>query len=226
MPAQPKVTKWALAPTLGTSPRLGVPVIRHGFWGPPPRAIHGAGRLTRHPCRLTPQIHAEFRPACLTGRLGSRSKARSKAEQQQQQSRGAKLPSPVGAGLPAMAAGQSIDLSTDTSSSQRCGGPPNQCRMRGMPSLGEAPSGGARVFCLLSRSTKVSRCKSGTNSRHYKKRICTQSRPIAEQCCTQQTPSAVAAPSQYSCASKAARHRSYPQSFHSQALPHPLHPQN
>ena len=106
------------------------------------------------------------------------------------------------------------------------GGPTEQCLTAGMPSLGEAPSGGARVFCLLSRSTKVSRCKGGTNSRHYKKRICTQSRPIAEQCYTHQTPSAVAAPSQYSCASKAARHRSYPQSFHSQALPHPLHPQN
>ena len=31
----PKVTKRALAPTLGTSPRLGVPVIRHGFGGAP-----------------------------------------------------------------------------------------------------------------------------------------------------------------------------------------------
>ena len=72
----PKVTKRALAPTLGTSPRLGVPVIRHGFGGPPPRAIHGAGRLNRHPCRFTPQIHAEFRPACLTGRLRSKSKAK------------------------------------------------------------------------------------------------------------------------------------------------------
>ena len=66
----------ALAPTLGTSPRLGVPVIRHEFGGPPPRAIHGAGRLNRHPCRFTPQIHAEFRPACLTGRLRSKSKAK------------------------------------------------------------------------------------------------------------------------------------------------------
>ena len=72
----PKVTKRALAPTLGTSPRLGVPVIRHEFGGPPPRAIHGAGRLNRHPCRFTPQIHAEFRPACLTGRLRSKSKAK------------------------------------------------------------------------------------------------------------------------------------------------------
>ena len=209
-------------------PRLGSACPQSGIapWARRDRPSMAVSRLPRHPCR---GAHCAI-PACghrgLTGRLGSRSKARSKAEQQQQQSRGAKLPSPVGAGLPAMAAGQSIDLSTDTSSSQRCGGPPNQCRMRGMPSLGEAPSGGARVFCLLSRSTKVSRCKSGTNSRHYKKRICTQSRPIAEQCCTQQTPSAVAAPSQYSCASKAARHRSYPQSFHSQALPHPLHPQN
>ena len=30
-----------------------------------------------------------------------------------------------------------------------CGGPPNQCRIAGMPSLGEGPSGGARAFCLL-----------------------------------------------------------------------------
>ncbi len=72
----------ALAPTLGTSLRLGVPVIRHGFGGPPPRAIHGAGRLNRHPCRFTPQIHVEFRPACLTGRLRSRSQARSRAGQE------------------------------------------------------------------------------------------------------------------------------------------------
>ncbi len=68
----------ALAPTLGTSPRLGVPVIRQVFGGPPPRAIHGAGRLNRHPCRFTPQIPVEFRPACLTGRLRSRSKARAR----------------------------------------------------------------------------------------------------------------------------------------------------
>jgi hypothetical protein len=34
------------------------------------------------------------------------------------------------------------------------------------PSLGEEPSGGARAFCLLLRFSKVSRCKSGTNSSH------------------------------------------------------------
>ena len=34
-----------------------------------------------------------------------------------------------------------------------------------MPSLGEAPSGGARAFCLLLRFSKVSRCKSGTHTR-------------------------------------------------------------
>jgi hypothetical protein len=36
-----------------------------------------------------------------------------------------------------------------------------------MPSLGEAPSVGARAFCLLLRSSKVSRRKGGTNSRRY-----------------------------------------------------------
>jgi hypothetical protein len=29
------------------------------------------------------------------------------------------------------------------------GGPPNQCRITGMPSDSEGPSGGARAFCLL-----------------------------------------------------------------------------
>jgi len=75
---RPKSNQKAFAPTLGTSPRLGVPVIRQVFGGPPPRAIHGAGRLNRHPCRFTPQIPVEFRPACLTGRPRSRSKARAR----------------------------------------------------------------------------------------------------------------------------------------------------
>ena len=69
----------ALAPTLGTSLRLGVPVIRHGFGGPPPRAIHGAGRLNRHPCRFTPQIHVGFRPAWFNGAPEIKSRSRSRA---------------------------------------------------------------------------------------------------------------------------------------------------
>ncbi|SDU08208.1 hypothetical protein SAMN05216475_0905 [Pseudomonas synxantha] len=46
----------------------------------------------------------------------------------------------------------------------RGGGPPNQCRITGTPSLGEVPSGGARAFCLLCRFCKVSRRKGGTYS--------------------------------------------------------------
>ncbi|MBD0702979.1 hypothetical protein CF597_08160 [Pseudomonas sp. PSB1] len=41
------------APPLGTSPRLGVPSLRHCSVGPPRRAIHGPARLSRHPCRDT-----------------------------------------------------------------------------------------------------------------------------------------------------------------------------
>ena len=67
-PAQSK--QRVLAPTLGTSPRLGVPVIRQVFW-----------RLNRHPCRFTPQVPVELRPACLMGRF------RSKADQEQDQER-------------------------------------------------------------------------------------------------------------------------------------------
>jgi len=48
------------------------------------------------------------------------------------------------------------------------GGPPNQCRMTGTPSLGEVPSGGARAFCLLLRFSKVSRRQGGTLSGRYR----------------------------------------------------------
>ena len=44
------------------------------------------------------------------------------------------------------------------------GGPTEQCLTAGMPSLGEAPSGGARARCLRWRSSKVSRRKGGTLS--------------------------------------------------------------
>ncbi len=73
----PKSKQKVLAPPLGTSLRLGVPVIRQRFGGPPPRAIHGAGRLNRHPCRFTPQIPVEFRPAWFNGapEIKSRSRA-------------------------------------------------------------------------------------------------------------------------------------------------------
>src|SRR5450830_1966049 len=37
----------------------------------------------------------------------------------------------------------------------------------GTPSLSEVPSGGARALWLLWGFSKVTRCKSGTNSRHY-----------------------------------------------------------
>ncbi len=49
-----------------------------------------------------------------------------------------------------------------------CGDPPNQCRSTGMPSQSEGPSGGARAFCLLSRSSKVTRRQGATKSRRYR----------------------------------------------------------
>ncbi|SDO94502.1 hypothetical protein SAMN04489798_4265 [Pseudomonas arsenicoxydans] len=47
----PKVTKGLLPLTFGASPRLGMPSFRSCSVGPPPSAIHGRGRLPRHPCR-------------------------------------------------------------------------------------------------------------------------------------------------------------------------------
>ena len=46
--------------------------------------------------------------------------------------------------------------------------PPNPWRITGTPSLGEVPSGGARAFGLLLRFSKVTPCKSGTNSGRYR----------------------------------------------------------
>ncbi|CAI8767943.1 hypothetical protein EMIT0P44_180095 [Pseudomonas sp. IT-P44] len=48
----PKVTKGLLPLSFGASPRLGMPSLRSCSVGPPPSAIHGRGRLTRHPCRV------------------------------------------------------------------------------------------------------------------------------------------------------------------------------
>ncbi len=47
-----KVTKALLPLSFGASPRLGMPSLRSCSVGPPPSAIHGRGRLTRHPCRV------------------------------------------------------------------------------------------------------------------------------------------------------------------------------
>ncbi len=38
--------------TFGASLRLGMPSLRSCSVGPPPSAIHGRRRLTRHPCRV------------------------------------------------------------------------------------------------------------------------------------------------------------------------------
>ncbi|MGF6110605.1 hypothetical protein QFZ85_002141 [Pseudomonas frederiksbergensis] len=73
-----KVTKALLPLSFGASLRLGMPSLRSCSVGPPPSAIHGRGRLTRHPCRVAhyaePPLglsrgrashgEAAYRPAC------------------------------------------------------------------------------------------------------------------------------------------------------------------
>ena len=82
-----KVTKALLPLSFGASLWLGMPSLRSCSVGPPPSAIHGRGRLTRHPCRVAhcaepplglprgrvPQKHREaaYRPACLFKRTHS-----------------------------------------------------------------------------------------------------------------------------------------------------------
>ncbi|QAY90205.1 hypothetical protein CUN63_09795 [Pseudomonas sp. ACM7] len=53
------------------------------------------------------------------------------------------------------------------------GGPPEQCRSEGMPSLSEAPNGGARALGYLGLGGipyfQVTRCKSETASSRYRR---------------------------------------------------------
>ena len=49
------------------------------------------------------------------------------------------------------------------------GGPTEQCRSEGTPSLGEVPSGGAEALWLLSRFSKVTRRKGETASSRYRR---------------------------------------------------------
>ncbi len=75
-----KVTK-ALSPlTYGPSPRLRVPSLRSCSVGPPPSAIHGRGRLPRHPCR---GAHcAEPALGLPTGQIKIKSKIKSQSQSQ------------------------------------------------------------------------------------------------------------------------------------------------
>ncbi len=73
-----KSNQSALAPPLGASLSLGMPVIRHCCVGPPPPAIHGLRRLNRHPCRFAPRSNIEFRPAWFNGALKIKSRSKAK----------------------------------------------------------------------------------------------------------------------------------------------------
>ncbi|MDT9677752.1 hypothetical protein F6R97_24820 [Pseudomonas sp. JV414] len=97
-----------------------MPSLRHCSGGPPPSAIHGRGRLPRHPCRGAPYATPAFG---LWERGGSsRSKAEATARQRQDQ-----------------------QLREQARSHSWTGYiPTEQDRSEGMPSLGEAPNDGGR----------------------------------------------------------------------------------
>jgi hypothetical protein len=204
----PKVTKRALAPPLGASPRLGMPAVRHCFVGPPRSAIHGRVAATPASMPGCPLRNTCLRPSWFNGAPEIKSQIKSRATATAKPGREAAFP-PVGAGLPAMAVSQQyiyrlmtaiagkpaptgvalhastirsavrpprfacvfdlrrpvkprwpssdIDLGGKPAGRRfsragpwmaHRGGPPNQCRMTGTPSLGEVPSGGARALLV------------------------------------------------------------------------------
>ncbi len=117
----PKVTKGLLPLSFGASLRLGMPSLRSCSVGPPPSAIHGRGRLTRHPCRVA---HCAEPPLGLSrGRLPPPQPRRPESRPGSLGVRVVLLccvhsfptctPTPVGAGLLAIASFQAIDVSTD-----------------------------------------------------------------------------------------------------------------
>ena len=205
---EPQSKQRALAPPLGASPRLGMPAVRHCSVGPPRSAIHGRVAATPASMPGCPLRNTCLRPSWFNGapKIKIKSQIKSRATATAKPKREATFP-PVGAGLPAMAVYQSINVLADTPSSQASqlpqvyahastirsavrpprfafdlrrpvkprwpssdfdlggnpagrrvsragpwmahrGGPPNQCRMTGTPSLGEVPSGGARALLV------------------------------------------------------------------------------
>jgi len=118
--ARRKVTKALLPLSFGASPRLGMPSLRSCSVGPPRSAILGRGRLTRHPCRVA---HcAEPALGLSRGRLPPQPPRRPESRPGSQLSALSFFDafthsrhvhrSPVGAGLLAIAVGQSTHLLT------------------------------------------------------------------------------------------------------------------
>jgi hypothetical protein len=212
-----------------------MPSLRSCSVGPPPSAIHGRGRLTRHPCRVA---HCAEPPLGLSrGRAPQKAKRGGlpaglfpqrlrvlivdRSHAPRGNAAGDAPRSAVDARLESCAGGtRSVTGCIPTQSvgtisgcrelliwlwlwlliliclplSQRpnagvaqgaprqgCrgsrprpwmadgGGSPEQCRREGMPSLGEAPNGGAKPFAYFSAFGKVSRCKSETASSHHRR---------------------------------------------------------
>ncbi|EUB74367.1 hypothetical protein PMI27_000543 [Pseudomonas sp. GM41(2012)] len=212
--------------SFGASLWLGMPSLRSCSVGPPPSAIHGRGRLTRHPCRVAhcaepplglsrgraPQKHREaaYRPTCLFKRTHSPVGASLLAKDVNDYAcclneRGvltffASRLAPTGtsecrellillwlwlwlwfliliclplsqrpsAGSAQWAPRQGCRGSRPRPWMADGGGPTEQCRSEGMPSLSEAPNGGAKRFASFWASAKGSRCKSETASRHHR----------------------------------------------------------
>ena len=116
--------------TFGASLRLAIPSLRSCSVGPPPSAIHGRGRLNRHPCRFA---HcAEPALGLPMGQIKINSQINSRAEQSHGNSNSnsfASKPAPtlvrggwdssdrhhnlVGAGLPAKAVAHPASATTD-----------------------------------------------------------------------------------------------------------------
>jgi hypothetical protein len=172
-----------------------MPSLRSCSVGPPRSAIHGRARLTRHPCRVAhyaePPLglsrgrcikiksEAADRPAWLeAGMYSSRRSCR--------RLRSFDLAVAVAVALlrlwiclplsqrPNAGVAQGASRHGCRDSRPRPwmadgGGPPEQCRSEGMPSLGEAPNGGAKALWLLSRFSKVTRRKGGTLSGRYRR---------------------------------------------------------
>ncbi len=137
------------APTLGTSPRLGVPSLRLESVGnpaSPPGSYRTAFAFAlHHSSRLSGRCAFAFdfdlrRPVKHAGRNS--------------------------AGIWGVNR-QGCWFSRPAPWMARGGGPPNHCRITGIPSLGEVPSVGARALWLLWGFSKVTRRKGGTIRGRY-----------------------------------------------------------
>ncbi|MGF6486334.1 hypothetical protein ABH904_000107 [Pseudomonas frederiksbergensis] len=186
---KPQVTKGFLPLSFGASPRLGMPSLRSCSVGPPRSAIRGRARLTRHPCRVAhcaePALGLSRGGASRSTAAGELTLGLTAGAVERSEAAIFLMLASASASASAVALALALDLpplsqrpNAGIAQGHRgkdaavaapghgwpmAAGPRSNAGVEGMPSLSEAPNGGARALGYLGLF-QVTRCKSETAS--------------------------------------------------------------